>query len=286
MVTAKPSPVFRASSAESRASSPESRAPSAERRAPSTESRAPSAESRASSPESRAPSPEPRALHRREHRSVLAALERRVLIWMAIRLPPWTTSDHLTALGLVSMLMVGAGFAVFGYSRWAAVVVVVALVVNWFGDSLDGTLARVREQQRPRYGFYVDHVVDLAGATALFAGLAHSTLIEPSLAMWLLAGYLLVAAESFLGTHASGVFRLSFAGWGPTELRVLLAAGAIAALWRPAVSLGTLGTWRLFDVGGVVALAGFAIVFVFASLRQALTLYRAEPLPPRGGARA
>src|SRR5204863_529945 len=111
---------------------------------------------------------------------------------------------------------------------WSARACGLALAANWFGDSLDGTLARVRDQQRPRYGYYVDHVIDLAGAAALFAGIAASGLMQMWIALALAAAFFLVSAESYLATHARGLFRLSFAGFGPTELRLVLAAGAVA----------------------------------------------------------
>ncbi len=176
----------------------------------------------------------PAGTHVREHTSVLAAVEKRLLIWIAHRLPGWVTSDHLTALGAVAMVGTAAAFAGASIDvRWLALVPV-ALAVNWFGDSLDGTVARVRNQQRPRYGYYLDHVVDIANTAVLFAGLALSGLCSPWIAMALLVGYLLLSAESFLATHALGVFRISFAGVGPTELRILLSAGALAAISRPA----------------------------------------------------
>src|SRR5262245_32222462 len=105
-------------------------------------------------------------------RNVLAGPERRVLVWIAGRLPAQVTSDHLTALALVSMVMAGASYAAAGWHRGALASAVFWLAVNWFGDSLDGTVARVRKQERPRYGFYVDHAIDCLGAVALLAGLA------------------------------------------------------------------------------------------------------------------
>src|ERR1700694_746681 len=107
--------------------------------------------------------------HIREHKSVLAAAEKRALVYVAGRLPRLINSDHLSALGLASMVGAGASFAAFQWTPWAAGAVVVCLAANWFGDSLDGTVARVRQQQRPRYGFYVDHVIDLAGSACLLA---------------------------------------------------------------------------------------------------------------------
>jgi archaetidylinositol phosphate synthase len=222
----------------------------------------------------------PSAPHVRELTSVLAVVEKRVLIWLAHRLPSWVTSDQLTALGAVAMFGVGAAFAATPIAPLAPTLVPLLLAINWFGDSLDGTLARVRQQQRPRYGFYLDHVVDVANATAMFGGLACSGLMSPMLAAGLLVAYLLLSAESFLATHALGVFRIAFGGFGPTELRIVLSVGALTVLVKPMASPLGLGPWRLFDVGGSVAVAGMAIVFVLSAIRNARALAALEPLPP------
>jgi archaetidylinositol phosphate synthase len=223
----------------------------------------------------------PAGTHVREHTSVLAGVEKRLLIWIAHRLPGWVTSDHLTALGAVAMVGTAAAFAGASIdARWLALVPV-ALAVNWFGDSLDGTVARVRNQQRPRYGYYLDHVVDIANTAVLFTGLALSGLCSPWIAMALLVGYLLLSAESFLATHALGVFRISFAGVGPTELRILLSAGALAAISRPDIHPFGFGPFQLFDVGGLIGAIGMGVVFLLSSARNTRALYRAEPLPPR-----
>ena len=214
--------------------------------------------------------------HVREHRSILAAPEKRLLIFIAERLPKAINSDHLTTLALVAMGMAGAAFAAARWDRRALWLVVAALALNWFGDSLDGTLARVRRAERPRYGFYVDHVLDIAGTTLLCAGLACSPFMTPAIALALLIAYLLVAGEVFLATAAHGVFRMSVGGIGPTELRIILAAGAIALLRNPHVSIGSL-TVRLFDVGGAVAAAGLLAAFTAAVVRNATALATAEP---------
>jgi phosphatidylglycerophosphate synthase len=219
-------------------------------------------------------------MHTREHRSLLADAEKRLLIAIARRLPPSITSDHLTLLGLVAMPVAGAFFARIPEAPWSAAAFVVALAANWFGDSLDGTLARVRDQQRPRYGYYVDHVIDLVGMAALFAGIAASGLMQAWVALTLVAAYLLVAAESFLATQARGIFRLSFAGFGPTELRIVLAVGAVVVVNKPWVDVFGLHA-RLFDVGGLVATAGMIVAFGVAAVRNTRALYLAEPLPKR-----
>jgi len=221
----------------------------------------------------------PAPTHVREHTSLLAAAEKRVLIWLAERMPSWVTSDRLTALGLLSMIGTGLAFAAAPAANDALLLVPCFLAMNWFGDSLDGTLARVRRQQRPRYGYYVDHVVDLANATLLFGGMACSGLMHPSVALAVLAGYLILCAESFLAAHAVGIFRLSFAGFGPTELRIVLSIGALVAITRPVVSPFGLGDIRLFDLGGIIAAAGMGVVFLVSSIRNGVALAHEEPLP-------
>jgi len=227
----------------------------------------------------RSVAPSPPASHVREHGSVLAEAEKRLLIWLAHRLPARVNSDHLTALGALAMVGGGAAFAAAAVDRRWLALVPVMLALNWFGDSLDGTLARVRGHQRPRYGYYVDHVVDLVNATALFVGLAYSGLMQPILGLGLLLGYVLLAAEAFLATHAVGIFRISFSGVGPTELRILLATGALVAIDTPLASPFGLVTMPLFDLGGGIALVGMTIAFAVSAFRNGQALYRAEPLP-------
>ena len=213
--------------------------------------------------------------HTRENCSFLAEPERRLLTAIARRMPAAINSDHLTLLGLVSMPIAGAAFALIPRTPWAAATSVAALAANWFGDSLDGTLARVRNRQRPRYGYYVDHVVDLVGTASLVAGIAASGAMRPSLAILLFSAYVLVAAETFLATHALGVFRISFGGFGPTELRIVLAIGAVAIADSPWVDV--VGRrLLLFDVGGIAAIIGLVGAFVLSALRNSRALYFAE----------
>jgi phosphatidylglycerophosphate synthase len=218
-------------------------------------------------------------VHLREHTAVTAAVERKVLVWLAHRVPAWVNSDHLTLVGALGMLGAGAAFAAAGRAPLALALVPVCLAVNWYGDSLDGTLARVRGHQRPRYGYYVDHVVDLVNAAVLFAGLALSGLMHPVLALAVLVAYVLLCAESFLATHSVGVFRLSFSGFGPTELRAVLSLGALVAITRPVIRPLGMAEQRLFDVGGLVAVVAMAVVFAVSAARNGRALYAAEPLP-------
>jgi phosphatidylglycerophosphate synthase len=215
---------------------------------------------------------------RRVQESWLASAEKRSLMWLAHRTPAWVNSDHLTAVGFLAQIGAGACYALSSRNRYALLAVIACLALNWFGDSLDGTLARVRNCQRPRYGFYVDHIVDSFGSLALMGGLALSGFMHPWIAMGLLVGFLMLSIQSYLATLALGEFRISFWGFGPTELRVLLAAGNIVLFWKPIVHiLG--GEYRLFNVGGAIGLAGMALMVVVFSLKNTVRLYREERLP-------
>ena len=217
--------------------------------------------------------------HVRVHTSVLAAGEKRLLVKIAERLPRWINSDHLTLLALAAMGLTSLGFTLARFDRRALLLVVAALLLNWFGDSLDGTVARVRHHERPRYGFYVDHVLDIVGMALMMVGLALSGFMSPVIALTVLGAYLLVSGEVFLATAAHGVFRMSFAGVGPTELRILLAAGALALFGDPHVDLGMAGRYQLFDVSGVIAAAGMLVALGVGIFRNTRTLARMEPRP-------
>jgi len=215
---------------------------------------------------------------KREHHSILAAVEKRVLIRIAERIPQPVHSDHLTALGFIAMLAAGLTYWYARSNAYAMFAVIGWLAVNWFGDSLDGTLARVRQQPRPRYGFYIDHILDAFGAVALFLGLAASGYMSWIVALIFLLAYFLLCIEIYLATYTLGQFHLSFGGIGPTELRLILAAGNIAAFLHPLVRVFG-SDHKLFDVGGVVAAIGMTLVTIYAALKHTRELYRAEPIP-------
>ncbi|HLY40072.1 MAG TPA: CDP-alcohol phosphatidyltransferase family protein [Terracidiphilus sp.] len=215
---------------------------------------------------------------RRVNRAVTAQIEKRALVWMAERAPGWLTSDQLTGLGLAAQIGAGVFYALARFDRDALFGVIACIVLNWLGDSLDGTLARVRHQQRPRYGFYVDHVVDIFGATALMCGLGFSGLLHWQTALAMLIGFLVLSAESYLATYTLSQFELSQGIFGPTEIRIVLIAGNLALLRNP---YATLFGHRLllFDVGGVIAAASMLAMAVAVAIRHAAQLYREEPLP-------
>jgi archaetidylinositol phosphate synthase len=211
----------------------------------------------------------------RVQESWLAAAEKRALLWLAARSPERIGPDHLTVLGFVAQIGAGVCFALAAWNRWALLGVIACLALNWLGDSLDGTLARVRQRQRPRYGFYVDHMVDSFGALALMGGLALSGYMHPVIAIGLLIAFLMLSIQSYLATHTLGEFRISFWRFGPTELRLLLAVGNLAVFWKPVVKIFG-QPYRLFDVGGVIGLAGMGLMTVVFTVQNTVRLYREE----------
>lgn len=204
-----------------------------------------------------------------------AAAEKQALLWLAARMPDSIGPDHLTALGFAAQIAAGASYALASTNKYWLLAVIACLALNWLGDSLDGTVARVRQQLRPRYGFYVDHMVDSFGALALMGGLALSGYMHPWIAIGLLVAFLALSIQTYLATHTLGEFRLSFWRFGPTELRILLAIGNLALLWKPVIHMFG-GDYRLFDVGGAIGLAGMALMLVAFTIENAVRLYREE----------
>ena len=213
----------------------------------------------------------------RIHNALTASAEKRLLTWLARRTPAAIGPDHLTALGFFSQLLAGGAYALSSHDSRALWLVNLFLFLNWLGDSLDGTLARVRDRQRPRYGFYVDHMADTFGALALMGGLGCSGYVHWPVAAAMLAGYYILSIESYLTTYTLGRFHLSHGLFGPTEIRILLAIGNVALLRHPYAEIAG-GRFLLFDIGGAVAVAGMAVMAIIAAARHTIALYRQETL--------
>jgi archaetidylinositol phosphate synthase len=207
--------------------------------------------------------------------SVTSRVERKALFWLAARMPSWINSDHLTLLGFAAMFLAGLSYWVARWNRVGLLLATFCLALNWFGDSLDGTLARTRNRQRPRYGFYVDHMIDSFGALFLMGGLGVSTYVDWRIAMGLLVAFLLLSIETYLASYTLGVFRLSFGKLGPTEIRLLLAFGNVVLYFRPRAKMPGL-PYRLFDFGGLVAISVMSVMVVVAAVWHTRTLYRQE----------
>jgi archaetidylinositol phosphate synthase len=167
----------------------------------------------------------------RSKQFILAVPEARALEWIARRVPSWLKPDHFTALGVVASLGIAAAYVLSNGDRmwlWAASAL---LVVHWLGDSLDGTLARVRKSERPRYGYYLDHLVDAFATAAIGIGLGLSPYMLLAVGLAIVVAYLILSINTYLETQAFGVFALGYGRFGPTEARlVLVAANSLLAL--------------------------------------------------------
>jgi phosphatidylglycerophosphate synthase len=215
---------------------------------------------------------------RRVNQALTARIEKQALHWMAERAPKWLTSDQLTILGLAAQVGAGVCYALSRYDRRALLLVILCLALNWLGDSLDGTLARVRRLERPRYGFYVDHMVDIFGSVALMCGLGCSGFLHWQTAIAMLIAFLILSSESYLATYTLSSFQLSQGIFGPTEIRILLVIGNLALLHSPYSTLFG-HKMLLFDLGGMIAAISMFAMAVIVTLRHTAELYRQEPLP-------
>jgi len=213
----------------------------------------------------------------RVQEAITARLERKVLLWLAAKTPESISVDHLTALGFGAQILASVFYALSRWNKYYLLFATFFIAINWLGDSLDGTLARYRNRLRPRYGFYVDHMADTFGAVFLMSGLALSGFLHWQVAAGMLVAFLVLSTESYLTTYTLGKFRMSYALFGPTEIRILLMIGNIALIFRPHAHL--MGReFLLFDVGGVIAIAGMAGMVIVSTISHTARLYQEERL--------
>jgi phosphatidylglycerophosphate synthase len=210
--------------------------------------------------------------------SILTPLERITLRWLAERMPAWVHSDHLTLLGFAGMILTGLSYYLAQFNPLFLLAAIVCLAINWFGDSLDGTLARLRNRQRPRYGFYVDHIVDAFGIGFVLLGIGLSGYMSPSIAMGFLIAYFLMNIEIYLATYTLSIFKLSYGLMGPSELRVIVCIGNLVLLSKKMVRIGD-SYHLLCDVSGVVAIVGILGITIVSTIKNTRRLYNEERLP-------
>lgn len=216
----------------------------------------------------------------------LARFEQWALPRMAKKLPLWVTPDKLTILGLLGALLIGASYVMTNQSLHWLWIASLGFIINWFGDSLDGTLARVRDIQRPKYGFFVDHLSDGYALLFLFGGLALSPLMPAVTALMLIIGYLLMMLLVYIVTISKGVFKINFGKIGPTEARLLVII-ANTIVWITGNPEYTIGTWTstLYGFMGAFGAAGLLLYFVIFSLKERSELAAMDPprSPKSGG---
>jgi phosphatidylglycerophosphate synthase len=181
---------------------------------------------------------EPRK-HQRVNDILLGPLERPALKWLAAHMPAWVTPDTCTTIGVIGALMIAAGYVLSTYNKNYLWLASLGFVVNWFGDSLDGTLARHRQIERPVFGFFLDHIVDAASQLVIFVGLGLTPFVSFSVACLTLIAYYLLSILAYVRTCVVGEFKISYGKLGPTEVRVL------AILLNTGMYFGGLRTYSL-----------------------------------------
>jgi len=212
---------------------------------------------------------------RRIQESLLAPYEKRLLVFIAGKIPTIINSDHLTLLGFISAILCGVFYYFSKFNHNSLWMVNALIFLNWFGDSLDGTLARVRNKQRPRYGYYIDHILDALSTSAILWGIAYSGLINQSLALLTLTIYLIISINSYLSANVFGSFQISYLKISPTELRILMIVGNILVYFKPMVRIFSYNFY-LFDVGYSIGLIILFIMLIIHMIRNAVRLYCEE----------
>ena len=218
--------------------------------------------------------------------SVLNAPEKRVLVWLAQRQPRWVTSDMLTAIGVVGAIVVAVGYILSNRHVGWLWLASLGFVINWYGDSLDGTLARVRNMQRPIYGFFLDHNIDGITMAIMCIGAGLSGMLNLYIAMAVLAVYLMLSISVYINAHLKGEFKLTYAGMGPTEFRLILIIAntlfaTIAPLREWAVCFHVFGTpiaLGAFDIMGYIVLVMLVAIYLDNLCRDAKAYAEIDPV--------
>ena len=218
--------------------------------------------------------------------SVLNGIEKKVLVKMANHLPSWVTSDILTMIGVLGALLTGTGFVLTYFSYQWLWLSSLGLIINWFGDSLDGTLARVRNTQRPIYGYYLDHNTDLLCQLAIFGGIGLSPMMNMGVAMLVLVMYLMLEVYVSINAHLKGEFRLTYAKLGPTELRVLIIILNTIVIFSPHLQqfsrtymlFGSEITFRFMDYAGCIIAVIMFMMYLVYFIKDARYFARLDPL--------
>ncbi len=220
------------------------------------------------------PSPPP-APPKRIQDNILARSEQRLLQWLCPRLPAWLTPDVLTALALIAALAIGVGYALSNQDPAWLALSVAGYFVHWFGDSLDGTIARYRRIERPRYGYFIDHSCDGLATLLILGGLGASPYLRVDIALFAVVAYLLMSVHTFLLAKVSGDFHLSHLGAGPTELRIILIVLTIAMGWL-GPDAGRIAGFNAFDIVFGALATVLVVLFIVQTLREGRTLAAAD----------
>ncbi len=211
--------------------------------------------------------------HQRVNNILLAPLERPTLQWLAAHMPAWINPDILTGIGILGAVIIFFSYWLSNQTPAFLWLASLGFVINWFGDSLDGNLARYRQIERPKYGFFVDHTVDSFNEVLIVIGLGLSPYVTFSIACLGLIGYLLMSILVYIRTYVSGVFQLSYGKFGPTEVRVILILlnATMFFLGIPEVEL-PLGLNTIYDIPIAIIAIVLGVLYTFGSIKEAVEL--------------
>ncbi|MBR3828293.1 MAG: CDP-alcohol phosphatidyltransferase family protein [Bacteroidales bacterium] len=205
--------------------------------------------------------------------SIINGVEKRVLVWLAERQPRWVTSDMLTLVGVVGAFLTGLGFYLTHYDINWLWLSSAGLIINWYGDSLDGTLARVRNCQRPLYGYYIDHTVDCINEAFMFIGAGLSPLVDIDLALYVFVLYLFMTINVSINAHLKSEFRLTYAKLGPTEFRLIIVISNTVLILFPRLVTYTLTlgsrAYTTLDLVAIAIIVLLAVIYLATIIADA-----------------
>ena len=219
--------------------------------------------------------------------SILNGVEKKVLVWLAGKQPSWVVSDTLTIIGIFGAVMICAGFMLSCLNIYWLWLSIAGFIVNWYGDSLDGTIARVRGTERPVYGYYLDHTVDIINEALMFIGLGLSYLMRLDIALMLFVVYLCLTLNVSINAHLKSEFKLTYGKLGPTEFRVIACILILILIFVPTLRefrtsfrfLGRDVAMGALDIAGLVILAVLTVIFVNAVITDAKGYALKDPMP-------
>ena len=209
--------------------------------------------------------------HKRVHDMLLGPLERPALQWLCAHMPAWANSDFMTVVGIIGSLVTFFSYWLTNTDKNYLWLASLGFVINWFGDSLDGTIARYRKEERPKYGFFIDHTIDAISQVFVFTGLGLSPYVQLEVALLALIGYLLMSILAYVGAFVSGEFKISYAKIGPTEMRLIaiLANTLIYFIGNPVLQIA-LKPVSVFDLVVLIIAGVLMIAFIVTTTSQAI----------------
>ena len=215
--------------------------------------------------------------HRRINDILLGPLERPAIAWLVRHLPSWVTSDHLTLLGFLAAVLIGVSYWLTNFDARYLWLANLGFLLNWFGDSLDGSLARYRKLERPKYGFFIDHTVDIISEVSIFIGIGLSPYVDFEIALIALVGYLCMSNLVYITTSVKGEFKISYGSLGPTEARVIamIANAIVFFIGNPMINL-PIGDFYLYNLFLIAIICLLFFFYFYTTITQAIDLERED----------